>query len=172
MYTISRLAVLFKLSRSTLLYYDRIGLLTPSGRSTAGYRLYSEEDKERLRQIVLFRDIGVSLEKIKGYLEAPQNGVLPLLFKRLFSINNQITGLRRQQNIILAMIEVEGSLKGKKSPAGAGRMEELQKQIGIDKSNFKIVHSIFEEASPASHRKLLSFLGFTENEIRNFIKKL
>jgi DNA-binding transcriptional MerR regulator len=172
MYTISRLAGLFKLSRSTLLYYDRLGLLRASGRSTAGYRIYSEEDKERLRQIVLFRDIGLPLEKIKEYLDAPQRGVLPLLFNRLFSINNRITELREQQNIILTMIEIEGSLKGKKSSAGAGRMAELQKQIGIDQNNYKKIHSLFEEASPVSHRKLLSFLGFSEKEIGDFIEAL
>jgi len=47
MYRIRELAGLFGLSRSTLLYYDRIGLLSPSARSESGYRLYSAADRER-----------------------------------------------------------------------------------------------------------------------------
>jgi DNA-binding transcriptional MerR regulator len=41
MHTIGQAAKHANLSRSTLLYYDRIGLLRPSGRSRAGYRLYN-----------------------------------------------------------------------------------------------------------------------------------
>jgi DNA-binding transcriptional MerR regulator len=43
-YSISKLARAFGLSRSTLLYYDRIGLLAASGRTGSGYRCYSEKD--------------------------------------------------------------------------------------------------------------------------------
>ena len=53
--TISALARRFGLSRSALLHYDRIGLLSPSGRSLAGYRCYSEADADRLRAIQTFR---------------------------------------------------------------------------------------------------------------------
>ena len=41
MLTIGKLARKFDLSRSTLLYYDRIGLLKPSGRTRANYRVYT-----------------------------------------------------------------------------------------------------------------------------------
>ena len=47
MLTISQVASRFGLSRSTLLYYDTIGLLSPSLRSRANYRLYSPADVER-----------------------------------------------------------------------------------------------------------------------------
>ena len=42
--TVGRLARAFGLSRSTLLYYDSIGLLRPTGRSPANYRLYTRAD--------------------------------------------------------------------------------------------------------------------------------
>ena len=48
MYTVGHLARSFGLSRSTLLYYDSIGLCKPSGRSAANYRTYTEKDRERL----------------------------------------------------------------------------------------------------------------------------
>ncbi|GAB4382277.1 MAG: MerR family transcriptional regulator [Elainellaceae cyanobacterium] len=53
----------------TLHYYDEIGLLSPSHRTEAGYRLYGEEDIIRLQQIVSLRQIGFSLEEIRECLE-------------------------------------------------------------------------------------------------------
>lgn len=52
MYHISQLAQQFGLSRSTLLYYDRIGLLSPSARSEAGYRQYSPANLKFFLKIV------------------------------------------------------------------------------------------------------------------------
>jgi MerR family transcriptional regulator, thiopeptide resistance regulator len=53
----------------TLHYYDEIGLLSPSHRSEAGYRLYGREDIVRLQQILSLRQIGFSLEEIRECLE-------------------------------------------------------------------------------------------------------
>ena len=61
MLTIGRLARRFSLSRSTLLYYDSIGLLRPSGRSPANYRLYTERDRRRLELICRYREAGVPM---------------------------------------------------------------------------------------------------------------
>jgi len=55
MYRISELARRFGLSRSTLLYYDRIGLMRPSHRTAAGYRVYTSEDEQRLEAICNYR---------------------------------------------------------------------------------------------------------------------
>jgi DNA-binding transcriptional MerR regulator len=56
----------------TLHYYDEIGLLSPSRRTEAGYRLYDEADIIRLQQIVSLRQIGFSLEHIRECLEQEQ----------------------------------------------------------------------------------------------------
>ena len=53
----------------TLHYYDEIGLLSPSGRTETGYRLYAKDDIIRLQQIVSLREIGLSLDEIRGCLE-------------------------------------------------------------------------------------------------------
>ncbi len=58
-----------RVSVRTLHYYDEIGLLSPSHRTEAGYRLYNEADIIRLQQIVSLRQIGFSLEQIRGCLE-------------------------------------------------------------------------------------------------------
>jgi MerR family transcriptional regulator, thiopeptide resistance regulator len=61
-----------RVSVRTLHYYDEIGLLSPSHRSEAGYRLYGENDIIRLQQIVSLRQIGFSLEQIRKCLEQNQ----------------------------------------------------------------------------------------------------
>ncbi len=53
--TIGELSRKFELSRSTLRYYDRIGLLPPSGSTAANYRIYTEKDVQRLEKICLYR---------------------------------------------------------------------------------------------------------------------
>src|SRR5512135_122848 len=55
----------------TLHYYDEIGLLSPSGRTAAGYRLYTVGDIGRLQQIRSLRQLGFSLEQIQGWLDRP-----------------------------------------------------------------------------------------------------
>jgi MerR family transcriptional regulator, thiopeptide resistance regulator len=56
----------------TLHYYEQIGLLSPSHRTDAGYRVYSEEDVMRLQQIVSLRQIGFSLDQIRDCLQQEQ----------------------------------------------------------------------------------------------------
>src|SRR5205814_9009106 len=53
----------------TLHHYDRLGLLKPSGRTAAGYRLYGERELARLQQIVTLKFVGFSLTQIKVLLD-------------------------------------------------------------------------------------------------------
>lgn len=52
-------------------HYDEIGLLSPSDRSQAGYRLYSAADLARLQEIVVWRQLGFSLAEIRALLDDP-----------------------------------------------------------------------------------------------------
>jgi DNA-binding transcriptional MerR regulator len=52
----------------TLHHYDEIGLLTPSGRSEAGYRRYADSDLERLQRILFYRELGFGLDEIKDVM--------------------------------------------------------------------------------------------------------
>lgn len=52
-WTVGQVADVFGVTVRTLHHYDEIGLLTPSERSRAGYRLYTDEDLTRLQQIVV-----------------------------------------------------------------------------------------------------------------------
>jgi len=67
-YTVGEVARLSHVSVRTLHHYDEIGLLVPSGRSPAGYRLYSADDLRRLQQILLYRELEFGLDEIAEML--------------------------------------------------------------------------------------------------------
>ena len=69
-YTVSDVARLAHVSVRALHHYDEIGLLRPSRRSRAGYRLYDSDDLRRLREILVFRELGFSLNAIGELLSA------------------------------------------------------------------------------------------------------
>jgi DNA-binding transcriptional MerR regulator len=54
----------------TLRFYDREGLLSPTGYSEAGYRLYSDDDLAELQQVLAFKFLGFTLDEIKRFMRA------------------------------------------------------------------------------------------------------
>lgn len=69
MYMINEISKLTGVSIRRLHHYDEIGLLVPSKRTEANYRMYSEEDVERLYQILLFKELDFPLQEIKRLLD-------------------------------------------------------------------------------------------------------
>ncbi len=68
---IGEVANLAHVSVRTLHHYDAIGLVRPSGRSEAGYRLYTAEDLERLQTVLLYKELGFGLGEIRDLLAEP-----------------------------------------------------------------------------------------------------
>ena len=56
------------LSLRTIRYYEEVGLAVPSARSEGGFRLYVEDDVERLRVIMQMKPLGFSLEEMRELL--------------------------------------------------------------------------------------------------------
>lgn len=97
----------------TLHHYDRIGLVTPQARSSAGYRLYSAADLDRLQQVVAYRRLGMSLEGIAVVLK--DGGTEPGATRRVLErqrdlIEERLTELTR----LLAAVDTawEAELNG------------------------------------------------------------
>jgi MerR family transcriptional regulator, thiopeptide resistance regulator len=63
--TVGAVARMAGITVRTLHHYHDIGLLTPSGRSDAGYRRYADADIERLQRILFFRELGLGLDQIR-----------------------------------------------------------------------------------------------------------
>jgi DNA-binding transcriptional MerR regulator len=53
----------------TLHHYDRIGLLSPSDRTPAGYRVYTAADLDRLHRVLVYRELGFPLEEVAALLD-------------------------------------------------------------------------------------------------------
>ena len=71
-FRVKEVAALARVSVRALHHYDELGLLTPSGgRSASGYRLYDEADLLRLQQIIIGRELSLSLEDIRRSLDDP-----------------------------------------------------------------------------------------------------
>ncbi len=68
-WTVGQVADVFGVTVRTLHHYDEIGLLVPSERSRAGYRLYTDEDLIRLQQVVVYRRLEMPLEEIATLLD-------------------------------------------------------------------------------------------------------
>ncbi len=98
MYTVKEVSRLTGVSVRTLQYYDKLGLLSPSARTAAGYRLYGDAELERLQQILLFRELSFPLKDIARILSSPS-------FERSRALEQQITLLTMQkehlENLIL-----------------------------------------------------------------------
>ena len=103
--TVGRLARRFGLSRTTLLYYDRIGLLRPSARTSSRYRLYSGKDVRRLERITAYREAGLPLAEIRAILDGPTSRTAAILEAHLETLNRKIGGLRRQQRTVASLLK-------------------------------------------------------------------
>ncbi len=116
MRTVKEISALTGISVRTLHYYDQIGLLKPTAKSEAGYRLYDDKALEILRQILFFRELDIPLKEIRAVMENPA------LEK------NQLLRMHRQ--MLCARIE---------------RLKRLVKNIddilkGEDKMDFTVFH--------------------------------
>jgi DNA-binding transcriptional MerR regulator len=164
MYTIGQVAKKYSLSRSALIYYDSIGVLTPGGRSGSNYRLYSEDDLKKMDRIQLFRSAGLSLESISSLLEKENNELNSVLENRLLTINSEIQGLRDQQKVILKILENE-SLERNTRVITKETWVAMLKAAGLDETGMRNWHIEFEKTSPEAHQDFLESIGLDNDEI-------
>jgi DNA-binding transcriptional MerR regulator len=68
---IGEVAALAGITVRALHHYDRIGLLSPSERTASGYRRYTPADLDRLHRVLVYRELGFSLEEVATLLDDP-----------------------------------------------------------------------------------------------------
>src|SRR4051794_24103494 len=79
----------------TLHHYDEIGLLKPSLHTGAGHRLYTAGDVARLQQVLSLRQLGFSLEEVRGCLDRPGFSPLEVIGLHLERLREQIEMRRK-----------------------------------------------------------------------------
>lgn len=111
-------------------YYEEIGLLVPTARTDAGYRLYTDDDLLRLQQILIGRELGLSLEQIRRSLDDPG-------FDRQQALRAQRQQLQKRADQTAAMIAaVDAALRMVDAPATeGGPMEDMFK--GFDPAQYE-----------------------------------
>lgn len=162
--SVGRLGKRFGLSRTALLYYDRIGLLSPSGRSAAGYRIYREQDVRRLEAICRYRAIGLSLEQIRELLDGATDRVATLLEARLDQLNAEIDRLREQQRVIVRLLSNPKKLRAARA-IDKDRWVAILRAAGLDDAAMHRWHVEFERMAPKAHQDFLESLGLPKGEV-------
>ena len=162
-YSISQLGRDFGLSRSTLLYYDRIGILNPSSRGQNGYRRYGQREYERLQRICRYRELGLSLKDIRQALLTGTRPSKKMLKQRLEEVEQQIKGLERHKRLLNGMLQ--------RLTAGHGSVKvdkdlwvEMLRVAGMDEAAMERWHVEFEKRAPEGHASFLESLGISVGE--------
>ncbi|WP_460733720.1 MerR family transcriptional regulator [Lysobacter tyrosinilyticus] len=99
--TVSQVAALTHLTVRALHHYDAIGLLKPSQRSAAGYRLYDDDDLRRLRQVLLFRELGFGLDAVHALIDATPDRQRQALLEQRAVVDQQ----RRHAEAVLRAVD-------------------------------------------------------------------
>lgn len=166
--TVGRLGRRFGLSRSTLLYYHRIGLLVPSRGGGGDYRRYSDDDVARLEAIVRYRAAGVPLADIARILDGQQPELAEVLERRLDALNREIAELREQQRVIVGILATDAAHRGV-GVMSRHRWTELLAAAGFTEADMRRWHQVFERHAPDEHREFLRFLCIPDSDIARII---
>jgi len=164
MITVTKLAKTCKISRATILFYERKGLLDPAIRSENGYRWYGKHEVEKLKDILRFRSFGIPVAEIELLInhdsKACQSTVLRTQFEKL---EQNILDLRKQQSAIVALLQQPELLE--KDMVTKERWVEIMKTSGFSDDDMVNWHKNFEMMEPSEHQLFLESLGIDEDEI-------
>ena len=125
---ISDLAREVEVPISTLRYYERVGLLTPDGRTEGNYRLYEDGAVGRLRFIRAAQAAGFTLDDIRMLLELREGNtarckeVRPLVEKRLADVDLRLQDLK---DVRIALNSFLDTCRRSDEDDSCGVMDEL-----------------------------------------------
>lgn len=99
-YTVGRAAGLSGVTVRTLHHYEQIGLVVPGGRSSSGYRLYSDSDLDRLRLVLYYRELGFALPDIASILDDRSSSLVSHLRRQRELLQQKV---KRTQDVLAAV---------------------------------------------------------------------
>ncbi|SFH15675.1 DNA-binding transcriptional regulator, MerR family [Desulfotomaculum arcticum] len=153
-YTVQKLGQMAGISTRTLRYYDEIGILKPARINSSGYRIYGQNEVDRLQQILFYRELGLSLESIKEIVTSPSfDGV-----KALREHRNKLLEKRKQLDLLIANIDKTIALKeGRITMNDQEKFEGFKQKLINDneqKYGKKIREKYGDEAVNKSYQKV------------------
>lgn len=163
MYKVKEVAKMVGISVRTLHHYDEIGLLKPETVTSAGYRLYSDKDLEKLQQILFFKELDFDLKKIKEIINHPnfdRKRALEmhkeLLIKKRDRLNKIIECVEKTINSMERGIEME-----KEEMFSAFDMSEIEKhqEKYAEETRQKYGNTDAYKESMQGHQNILRKIG-------------
>jgi DNA-binding transcriptional MerR regulator len=164
MLTVGALARRHGLARSTLLYYDALGVLRPAMRSPAGYRRYGPAEERRLELICTYRRAGLPLAAISRLLDGPAGGLAGVLEQRVAELDAEVERLRDQQRLLADLLQRPELLK-RARVIDKATWVALLAASGMTEADMRRWHAGFERSSPEKHARFLELLGLGDDEI-------
>jgi len=119
-YTINKLAKLAGISTRTLRHYDDIGLLSPRRSSSNGYRIYGQEEVDRLQHILFYRELGLPLDEIKCAIFSDDFNASDTLHAHLSAL------LAKRHQLDALILNVEKTLASKKGEMTMSNKEKFE----------------------------------------------
>ena len=107
--TVGEVSMLLGISVRALHHWDETGLVHPSRRSAAGYRLYCEADIMRIQQVLVYRQTGMNLAEIKMVLDEPETDAMTHLRHQRELVQEQISHLQQMLSSIDMVMEIHQS---------------------------------------------------------------
>lgn len=124
-YSINELSKIAKISTRTLRYYHEVDLLKPKRINSSGYRIYGENEVDKLQQILFYKEMGFKLDDIKNIINSPS-------FDIMLALDSHKKELLKKRNEINLLIEnVEKTISYKK---GEIKMSDKEKFEGFKKT--------------------------------------
>lgn len=106
-YSVGQVAGFAGVTVRTLHHYDEIGLLSPSGRSTAGHRRYDDADLDRLQRILFYRELGFPLEEVAVLLDDPDSDPREHLRRQHALLSDRIARLQQMATAVEHAMEAK-----------------------------------------------------------------
>jgi DNA-binding transcriptional MerR regulator len=162
--TIARAARAVGLSRTTLMYYERLGLIRPLRRAGSRYRTFRAEDLQALFLISRWRAAGLPLDTVRRLLADPDEAA-GALRDHLRSLDRAIESLRAQRRLAQRLLGRGPRADGGAMPLTKAGWSALFRAIGMSEQQMRRWHAEFERENSAGHRQFLRSLGLGAAEI-------
>ena len=165
MLTVTQIAKAYNISRTTILYYERAGLLLPHSRSDNGYRWYGKKEQARLESIISYRSFGLSIQEISALLDRTDDAKQEqTLVNQFNALEKEIQNLRQQQKAIVMLLEQPELLEQKMLTKE--RWVRVMENAGFDEKDMKNWHKQFEKMEPTAHQEFLESLNTMSKKSR------
>lgn len=152
---VGELAAATGLTVRTLHYYEQIGLLTPSGRSAAGHRLYDADDEARLYRISLLRRLGMNLAEVQRALDDPASDLTSAMQSHLAALDARLDATARLR------ARVAGALAG----GGTDLLAVLEEMSRLEPPAQQRIMLLVYADIAAAHAWLVERFGLLPGEL-------